>query len=652
MFDWTAAEALGRDVHELIPTDWTQTELAARMRRLSESRSARTERRWYGKAGNLVLAESRVVPLRAADDRITGYLSIMRDISDRRRAELELERTLRQQAAVAEVGLKALGGELLPALMDAATTIVCRTLGVEYTKVDQLLPDSQELLVSAGAGWGDGVVGIHRIPGDRHSSPAGYALALREPVIVEDIARETRFEVPTMLREHGVLSDVTVVIGGRDHPFGTLAALSKQRCAFSEHDVSFVQSVANVLAGAVDRADAEAKFETTAREQALLANLSVRALAGSPLEGLLDDTVSLVADVLAVELSSIAEAEPGGDLTWRAALGWTKAELANGPASRAGTGSLAGYTISVGEPVVSSDVSSDPRFRISAKFAERAPVSGAAVVIPGPGDPYGVLVVAAQSHHAFGSAEVEFMQAVANVIGIAVDRARGDERIEAARQAERSRIARDLHDEALRELADAHALAAMARSSAASDQDARRWDALVSTLQRGTRQLRSAIYDLRLSGDSERPLADLLGELVAIQADLAGGRALQLHGANVLGERSLGEAGLEVLRIITEALTNARRHSGAVSIRVDVSASTEKVLRLEVRDDGGWPDRESAVRTRRGTGIASMFSRAEALGAKLQIKGRSDGGTIISLQLPGGLAERRREPTEQSWRST
>jgi signal transduction histidine kinase len=107
-----------------------------------------------------------------------------------------------------------------------------------------------------------------------------------------------------------------------------------------------------------------------------------------------------------------------------------------------------------------------------------------------------------------------------------------------------------------------------------------------------------------------------------------------------------------VLRIITEALTNARRHSGAVSIRVDVSASTEKVLRLEVRDDGGWPDRESAVRTRRGTGIASMFSRAEALGAKLQIKGRSDGGTIISLQLPGGLAERRREPTEQSWRST
>jgi signal transduction histidine kinase len=382
-------------------------------------------------------------------------------------------------------------------------------------------------------------------------------------------------------------------------------------------------------------------LETTAREQALLAKLSVRALAGSHLEELLDDSVTLVADVLAVELSSIAEAEPGGELTWRAGFGWTKDELTNAPASRAGTGSLVGYTISVGEPVVSSNVNSDLRFRISAKFAERAPVSAAAVVIPGPRDPYGVLVVAAQSQHTFGSAEVEFMQAVANVIGIAVDRARGDERIEAARQAERSRIARDLHDEALRELADAHALAAMARSSAASDQDARRWDALVTTLQRGTRQLRSAIYDLRLSGDGERPLADLLAELVAIQADLAGGRALQLHGANVLGERSLGEAGLEVLRIVTEALTNARRHSGAASIRVDVSASTENALRLEVQDDGGWPDRESAVRTRRGTGIASMFSRAEALGAKLQIEGRSEGGTIVSLQLPRGLAKRR-----------
>ena len=87
-------------------------------------------------------------------------------------------------------------------------------------------------------------------------------------------------------------------------------------------------------------------------------------------------------------------------------------------------------------------------------------------------------------------------------------------------------------------------------------------------------QLRSAIYDLRLGTHEDRGFAGLLGELVEIQA---GGRVdcrVELAGHELLPAGSLGHRGSEVLWIVREAITNARRHSGATLIRVDAGAST------------------------------------------------------------------------------
>ena len=64
---------------------------------------------------------------------------------------------------------------------------------------------------------------------------------------------ETRFDVSALLRRHDVMSEVIVVIGPVGDPFGTITALSKRRRTFSVHDLSFMQSVANVLATAVER---------------------------------------------------------------------------------------------------------------------------------------------------------------------------------------------------------------------------------------------------------------------------------------------------------------------------------------------------------------------------------------------------------------
>jgi PAS domain S-box-containing protein len=383
-----------------------------------------------------------------------------------------------------------------------------------------------------------------------------------------------------------------------------------------------------------ERKGTAARLVSAAREQTLLTDLSLRALSADDLQALLDDAVRLVADVLQVELGEIAELEPeAGRLSWRAAFGWSADEIAGAAPCLAGTGSLVGYAILVGKPVISDDVAADERFRISSLLAQRAPVSGAAVVIPGQHDPYGVLAVIAREARTFGSREIEFVQAVANLIGIAVERAAADDRLDAARQSERARIARELHDGGLRELTDALSIATLARSGAVDSLDGERWAELITSLARLGRQLRGAIYDLRLGTHEDRLFPDLLGELVEIQAAMAIDCRVELAEHELLPAGSLGDRGTELLWIVREAITNARRHSGATLIRVDAGGSTGQVLRLVIRDDGRWPDRESVLSRRPGAGITGMLERADLVGATLTFASGAPGGTEASLEL-------------------
>lgn len=206
-------------------------------------RTAQGQERWVWEQGRGVQDETgRVVALE-------GFIS---DVTDRRRAEQALAARMRQQAVVSELGQRALGGTPLAQLMDEAVRLVAQTLDVELANVLELLPRGDRFRLIAGFGWKDGVVGELILPNNRDSQ-AGYAVLSREPVIVEDWRDEKRFNLHQMLREHGVHSGVSVVIEGNERPFGVLSAHAQARRAFTKDDISFMQSVANVLAVAVQQ---------------------------------------------------------------------------------------------------------------------------------------------------------------------------------------------------------------------------------------------------------------------------------------------------------------------------------------------------------------------------------------------------------------
>ena len=182
------------------------------------------------------------------------------------------EELLDQQRALAEFGDFALKAENLDAILNKACHLVGRALGTELAKVLELLPGGREMKVRAGVGWRPGVVGEVVVAADENS-PEG--LTLREgAVISNDRDTEERFAYHGFMVEHGVRAFVNVLIlssKGRS-PFGVLQADSRSPRAFTQSDVEFLRSYANLLGAAIERLRVVDELRAAVRDKDLLIN--------------------------------------------------------------------------------------------------------------------------------------------------------------------------------------------------------------------------------------------------------------------------------------------------------------------------------------------------------------------------------------------
>ena len=190
----------------------------------------------------------------------TNRFRLLRPEDDRdsqvSRTEAQLRATARQQEAVAHLGQQALAGAPVADLQQAAVALVARVLEVEFADLLEFRPESRTLLLRAGVGWREGSVGRTVVPADADSH-AGYVLRSSGAVVVEELASDTRFGSAPLLAAHGVASSLSVVVQGKERPFGVLGVHTARRREFTIHDTHFLQAVANVLGTAVDRTRSE-----------------------------------------------------------------------------------------------------------------------------------------------------------------------------------------------------------------------------------------------------------------------------------------------------------------------------------------------------------------------------------------------------------
>lgn len=184
-----------------------------------------------------------------------------------------VQRAETREAALAELGQQALGGMPYDELSQAAAETLADVMGVPFGEVLRLRPDRRELVLGAGVGWREGLVGTATVKAGL-GSQGGYTLTTVGPVVLDDLATETRFTPPPLLVDHGIVSGLTVIIGSPSEPHGVLGAHTTEHRVFAEDDVNFLQAVANVLAAALERQiDDERLSSMASAEQARAAQL-------------------------------------------------------------------------------------------------------------------------------------------------------------------------------------------------------------------------------------------------------------------------------------------------------------------------------------------------------------------------------------------
>lgn len=209
------------------------------------------EYRMIHRDGHEVWIRDDALLVRDYDD-VLRWHGVLSDVTARKHVETELERRAAQQAAVARFGEYALEGAGTNELMQEAVTVAADILGVPSASVSELLANEECFVLRAGCGWPEGTIGSLRFPTGT-GSQAGYAILTGRPVQVSDWEIEQRFDRFAAHRQMGTRSGLSVVIEGSQGPFGTLGAFSPEPRSFGPGDVDFLQSLANVLADAIER---------------------------------------------------------------------------------------------------------------------------------------------------------------------------------------------------------------------------------------------------------------------------------------------------------------------------------------------------------------------------------------------------------------
>jgi two-component sensor histidine kinase len=178
----------------------------------------------------------------------------------------EIRNLRRQQAAMAEFGSFALRQSNLLTVLTEAARVCAVGLSVPFCKICRYRSEENDLLIEAGYGWHEGVVG-HVVSRADKSSPQGRAFITGEPSICNDLRMDNDFKLPPFYAEHGIVSTIDVIIKGDGHPYGILEIDNNQQHDYDEHDINFLTGFANVLAEAVATA---ARAETLAARTAVL----------------------------------------------------------------------------------------------------------------------------------------------------------------------------------------------------------------------------------------------------------------------------------------------------------------------------------------------------------------------------------------------
>ena len=392
-----------------------------------------------------------------------------------------------------------------------------------------------------------------------------------------------------------------------------------------------------ILRDITDRRRNEVALLARTRQQEAVAQLGLLALSKHDTDLVLDRAARLVTEVLEADFCKVMELLPPNDrFLLRAGTGWQEGMVGRAQVS-AGLDSQAGYTLVCSAPVVVQDLRSDTRFSGPPLLHQHGVVSGISVVIYSKGRSWGVLGVHTTVLRLFSQDDINFLQAIANVLGATLERQGAEQ---ALRQSElrlrasldeRERMELNLHDGVIQSLFAMSLTLQESQALISENSEAAR-----TQIGKGLAVLNAVIRELResimggVSVARSTSFQVTLTDLVEAAQGLRG-LAFQVTLDPEALLRLTDEIEEHFLFIVREAVSNSQRHSCGTIGRVTLTTHDGGV-RLVIEDNGQGFDRQR--RSGHGLGLTNMAIRAEKLGARYDVVSDQGTGVRIQLDLP------------------
>src|SRR5882724_4136049 len=495
----------------------------------------RTEGWRVRKDGSRFWADVVITALRDARGGLRGFAKVTRDMTARQRERENEQRVaamLERQRALAEIGLLALGESGLEPVLERAVAVVRDLLQTEFVQVLELLPEGDALKLVAGTGWKPGMVGSATVP-------------LRAAVI-EDPASEDRFPRTGMLHEHGIVSGMSVMIPGRRAPYGVLGAHSAAHRRFEPGDAEFLQAVANVVSAAVQRQRAHDQVQASEARLLAFADYSPAVMFLKDREG----RYRLVNEQFLQRFG----------LRRDQVIGRTDLEVfPRDQALRFAANDA--EVLARGVPLQfeeSARYIEGERISLVAKF----PLPDASGAVTGVGGVATDITEQRNSEAALRAA-ADNLQALTR-------------RLVEAEEAERRRIARELHDRVGQNLSALNINLDLALGAAGASPVRRRIEDSVSLVDATLRSIESVMAELRPPLLDEYGLGAALG-WYAEEFSHRTGIAVALRDGEDAAAGLRPEAAVALFRIAQEALNNVAKHAGARQVRIELAGEAEEI---------------------------------------------------------------------------
>ena len=203
--------------------------------------------------GTEVMVEISLSPLQSHG--LPLVVAAIRGIGAYPRVKQALQRA-RYGEHLAQLGRLAVDSRDPQVLLDEVPAIAARALEVDLAAVFLLEADRLHFRVASGVGiLGSEAVGSLLV--NRPDTPQGFVLAQGQPVVVDDYRTEHRFAVPPAYLEAGLASGLAVPLTDRGKMIGALAVRSREAKRFGDDELRFLQSLSNLLATSLQRAQSE-----------------------------------------------------------------------------------------------------------------------------------------------------------------------------------------------------------------------------------------------------------------------------------------------------------------------------------------------------------------------------------------------------------